>query len=150
MDKLIERFNKKINKTTTGCWEWNGWKNKDVYGFFRVEPYKDTQAHRFSAKHLAGLDITGKVVCHRCDNPGCVNPDHLFIGTQTDNAADMYKKQRNHPAFTPIAVQTPLGQFATLRAAAKAHGVDPNIIRKRLQKYPTEYQRLQPGINQPG
>ena len=57
IDILIERFYKKIDKQPNGCWQWQGWKNGDGYGFFRYFNKKEIQAHRFSAKHLAGLNI---------------------------------------------------------------------------------------------
>jgi len=94
-EKYIERFKKKYTIADNGCWEWTGWKNHDGYGFFRYLNKKEIQAHRFSAKHLAGQDITNKVVCHKCDNPGCVNPEHLFVGTQSDNVRDMHIKKRH-------------------------------------------------------
>ena len=138
MQNLIDRFNKKINKTSSGCWEWQGWKNHDGYGFFRYLNKKEIQAHRFSAKHLAGLDIDNKVVCHRCDNPGCVNPDHLFVGTQLDNIQDRHVKQRNFA----YKIRTPLGVFPSQVAAAKAHEVDPAIIGKRLRIDSSNYVRV--------
>jgi len=138
IEEYLNRFKKKYLVSSTGCWEWTGWKNHDGYGFFRYLNKKDIQAHRFSAKHLAGLDIDNKVVCHRCDNPGCVNPDHLFTGTQTDNVKDMERKGRRHSN----AIQTPLGIFPSQLAAAKAHGVDPTTIVNRLRKQAEDYQRL--------
>ena len=131
----------KVDPQSSGCWHWTGWKNHDGYGFFRYYNKKDIQAHRFSALHLAGLDIENKVVCHRCDNPGCVNPDHLFAGTQQDNIRDAISKGRQK-TFPGKKIQTPLGVFRTQAEAAKAHNVDPVIIAKRRRKQPTEYYYL--------
>ena len=140
--QYLNRFNKKYQVSNTGCWEWTGWKNQDGYGFFRYFNKKDIQAHRFSAKHLGGQDIDGKVVCHSCDNPGCVNPDHLFTGSQSDNINDAINKGRHHVLRASNKIRTPLGVFPSQAAAAKAHGVDPTTICNRLNKQAEDYQRL--------
>lgn len=72
------------------CWEWTACKNKSGYGDF------DTGlAHRVSWQIHFGPIPKGMVICHKCDNRGCVNPDHLFLGTQYDNLTDMRTKGRN-------------------------------------------------------
>lgn len=88
-----ERFHKKyvINKIT-GCWEWCASKNSFGYGKFRVNK-KLVYAHRFSYELYNGLKIPiGLIILHKCDNPKCVNPEHLSMGTHTDNAIDRAKK----------------------------------------------------------
>lgn len=77
----------------TDCWEMGGFKNADGYVQFRLFD-RDWIAHRLSA-YLDGRDPTGKVVCHHCDNPCCVNPQHLFLGTAKDNAVDRTLKGRS-------------------------------------------------------
>ena len=79
--------------TETGCWIWLGYCDRNGYGDIKVE-YKSWRAHRFSWV-LHGGDIPeGQYVLHKCDEPSCVNPDHLFVGTQDDNIQDMIKKGR--------------------------------------------------------
>ena len=81
----------KINPRTQ-CWEWTANRHAQGYGVWRYKG-KQLLAHRFSAEQYIG-SIEGKVVCHHCDNPCCVNPSHLFIGTQQDNVSDMMSKGR--------------------------------------------------------
>ena len=88
-----ELFWRKVNKDTlNGCWEWTGALTTWGYGTATIKQ-KQYASHRLSAK-WAGLDIDDKVVCHHCDNPKCVNPDHLFVGTQKDNMQDKMQKKR--------------------------------------------------------
>jgi len=89
--KDIDRFWTKVDKTGS-CWEWKKLLDKKGYGLITVKN-KTIYAHRFSAL-IAGLNITDKFVCHRCDNPKCVNPDHLFVGTLQDNKNDEISKSR--------------------------------------------------------
>lgn len=94
-----ERFWSKVNKNGpihpvlgTRCWTWIGGKRDRGYGAFR---YLDSQsAHRVSWILKFGQIPKSKLVCHHCDNPSCVNPDHLFVGTSLDNNQDMVKKGR--------------------------------------------------------
>lgn len=80
------------------CWEWQGIRNDAGYGVLSVrcgERYKQIRAHRVSYElHYGPLDPE-QVIMHRCDNPACVNPQHLQPGTQQENLADMVKKGRH-------------------------------------------------------
>lgn len=73
----------------SGCWLWMGNIHHTGYG-----KYHRSSAHRYVYEQLTGTDLTGKVICHRCDVKSCVNPDHMFVGTQRDNIADMDAKGR--------------------------------------------------------
>lgn len=93
-----ERFLEKIKKDPiTGCWEWTASK-RNGYGRIGVDG-KHLSAHRLSYQLFVGPIKSGLVICHKCDNPGCVNPDHIFIGTQSDNMTDMHNKGRSSMTF---------------------------------------------------
>lgn len=73
-----------------GCWEYRGGRNEQGYGLVRK-----TRAHRIAYEHANGPIADRRHVLHSCDNPPCVNPDHLRAGTATDNMADCLERQRN-------------------------------------------------------
>lgn len=84
-----------------GCWEWTGRKTDRGYGLTHITKargiYKSTSAHRIMAIAMWGEELVeGLIVCHKCDNPPCINPTHLFTGTQSDNMQDMLRKGRGH------------------------------------------------------
>jgi hypothetical protein len=98
----FERFWKHVNKNGCikslelgNCWEWIGRKTKDGYGRYRID-YSEVMAHRYSYK-LVHVDYDMSYdynILHKCDNPSCVRPEHLFIGTQSENILDSYHKGR--------------------------------------------------------
>ncbi len=97
--KYKERFWKKVNKTNT-CWNWIGDhsnRNYDCFTFNR----KTRRAHRVSALWAGIIDNIDNpnYVLHKCDNPSCVNPEHLFSGTHQDNMDDMHKKRRGKSGY---------------------------------------------------
>ena len=95
--KTIERFWSKVEKTPT-CWNWTASKRAKGYGAFVWADESGAiiqgRAHRFSWEIINGPIPAGLCILHRCDNPRCVNPEHLFIGTKADNNADMLAKGR--------------------------------------------------------
>lgn len=75
------------------CWEWNASKHRFGYDWFN-DGHKIEVAHRISYRLFKGEIPQGKLIMHTCDNPGCVNPAHLILGTNTSNAQDKVKKDR--------------------------------------------------------
>jgi hypothetical protein len=93
----VERFWAKVDKTE-GCWEWTGCLNGDGYGNYRLKN-RLMFSHRYSyiIHHPLTIDLLEHreiYVLHKCDNPKCVNPSHLFLGSQSDNMRDMTAKGR--------------------------------------------------------
>lgn len=90
LERLMERTVKNID---SGCWEWVGSVNEDGYGRFKSKD-KTRRVHRVSYEVHVGPIPAGLQVLHHCDNPRCINPDHLFIGTHDDNMRDRDAKLR--------------------------------------------------------
>ncbi len=124
-----ERFLAKINSATlTGCWLWTGHRFSTGYGCFEVTDAgkrKKFGAHRYSYEYFKGPIPPGLVVMHSCDNPPCVNPDHLSLGTHSDNITDMHRKGRGNLAGLALGPQqkplTPDDPRHGTRAGYRAH-----------------------------
>lgn len=93
MPKPFDRFWAKVQKDQTDCWLFTGHCNPSGHGRFWFER-KLWQAHRFSYSHYRGPIPEGLQVLHTCDVPNCVNPDHLWLGTNYDNIQDKVSKGR--------------------------------------------------------
>jgi hypothetical protein len=93
---LIVRFWQKVNiGGTDACWDWQGCKNRKGYGGFSVHR-KRQLAHRIAYHIQFGAIPCGMCVLHKCDNPACCNPSHLFLGNRADNNTDMIRKARHN------------------------------------------------------
>lgn len=96
---VIDRFLDKVDFSGCAagetCWNWTACVNGYGYAVLRVKGYSGAQASRTAWRLFNGEIPEGMLVCHRCDNARCVNPEHLFLGTVQDNNRDMYSKGRH-------------------------------------------------------
>lgn len=104
----MDKFWNKVNKTP-GCWEWTGHRLREGYGRLRMGSRTDGTrrqelAHRVSYELHRGEIPPGLIVRHTCDNPSCVNPDHLELGTDADNARDKAVRDRAVTKLSPVQV----------------------------------------------
>ena len=116
-----------------GCIEWQRHRNKAGYG-----KVGGKLAHRIAFQLHTGIDPKGMLVCHKCDNPPCINPEHLFLGTHQDNSDDKMMKgrfkkmlgEKNGCAkMTDEIAQKLIDEPGTYRAVARKFGVSPSVVR---------------------
>lgn len=134
---FIDRFWMMVDKSS-GCWIFTGQKDKDGYG--RVKTAGNHLKHsRIHAHRLAYMLFHGDpgdlFVCHTCDNPPCVNPEHLFAGTNIDNMQDMSKKGRGKPGIQKLTDE----QVREIREAYAAGGTG---YKKLAKQYGVSYPNI--------
>lgn len=111
-----------IPEPMSGCHLWLGSVSGGMgYGTMRVDG-KNQRAHRLAWSALNGTIPPKMLICHRCDNPHCINPDHLFLGTYKDNNSDRRSKRRDHWFVRPELAAEQLGKARKVAAKNAARG----------------------------
>jgi hypothetical protein len=134
---LIDRFHAGYVVDQSGCWVWQ--KSKTLAGYGKIYDGRPADAHRVAYELFVGPIPSRLFVCHRCDTPSCVNPDHLFIGTHADNMKDMHQKGRArthslrgeaHPSAKLTQSQVDAIRLSAEKSSvlAQKHGVDRHHI----------------------
>jgi hypothetical protein len=114
----------------TGCRVWTARTTAQGYGAISYQG-RQRPAHRIAYEVFVGPVADDIMVCHHCDNPPCVNPDHLFLGTGADNARDMIAKGRRafgNARLTPEQVEAIRGRSGSQAAIAREFGVGPTTV----------------------
>jgi hypothetical protein len=120
---IIEKLLNKTSIRDDGCWMFLGAWNSDGYGNIRVQG-KLWATHRLSYELFVGPIPNGISVLHHCDNPWCINPEHLFLGTQLDNVRDMIAKGRSNFTSTRLLTDEQVIEIRRIIAEDKYSLVD--------------------------
>lgn len=128
----------------TPCVVHPGWRDKDGYVRAKVAGGRRVFVHRFAWESAHGSIPPGMVVCHHCDNPPCVNPDHLFLGTNAENLEDMTRKGRRTRGDTHGMSRLSEADIPVIRSL-RAAGVALSVVAARYGVSITTISRVATG-----
>lgn len=141
-DRIRAEYESRVLRSDT-CWGWSGTKNSEGYGVLHTGDSTYELAHRVSYRLFRGEIPPRMFVCHRCDCPECSNPEHLFLGTPSENMQDARKKGRmaigegnGQAVLTARDVRRIRSSSASLRALARELGCSPRTVAS-VRKYET-------------
>lgn len=136
------RFLSYVQKVEDGCWIWRGTLTRRGYGKLSFKKNKSAIASRVAYELFCGPISEGKIVCHACDIPSCVNPDHLWSGDHLENMMDMTEKGRQHSKLTNVQVfkirqlwENGWSQKKIMDLYNVSSGNLSNIIHRRIWKH---------------
>jgi len=136
MSVLEKRFWAKVDiRGEDECWNWKGYRKKDGYGLFQSSGFA-ALTHRFSYELEVGPIPDGLIICHKCDNPSCVNPNHLYAGTSSDNNHDMCRINVHNMRYATKR------QCRTLLQAYKNNKGNVEILTMLAKYYGISYDEL--------
>jgi hypothetical protein len=138
----LDRFMSHVEVAQGGCWEWTAYRLPNGYGQFRL-PSCHELAHRAAYRLFVGTPEEGADVMHSCDNPGCVNPAHLSLGSRTDNMQDCKKKGRNAHGEKHVRVKLIGSDIIAIRGI---EGIPQRAIAAMFGCSQTQIGRIKNGI----